>query len=117
MIGLHAVIVAYLCFNLLVAPVNDNAGGAIATIALAGVACHVCAATLPTVAPTDLRALGRGLALGCTIVAAFLLFEYATHMACSEVCNALQQRQTRAGSGSIFGKTPRSRTCRAILRS
>lgn len=78
--AVHAVIVVYLCLNGLVAPVTDNAMGAIATIAMGGLACHIGAVAFPTVPARDLKLMARGLMLGCVLAAALLFIEYASRM-------------------------------------
>lgn len=79
-IVVHAIIVLYLCLNALLAPVTDNAGGAIATIALAGLAFHICAAALPSLPERDLRLMAQGLFFGALLAAAFLAAEYLSRM-------------------------------------
>jgi exopolysaccharide production protein ExoQ len=99
-----AVIVLYLCLNVLVAPVTDNAWGAIATIALGGLACHVAVAAFPTVPMHDLRLMGRGLMIGCFVIATLILIEYASHMsilrALQAASEALNVRIIRTDAGT-----------------
>jgi len=75
-----AAIVLYLCLNLLIAPVSDNATGAIFTIALAGLACHVCASAFPGMSSRDLKLMARGLVIGCLLAGTFLAIEYISRM-------------------------------------
>ena len=72
--------VLYLCVNLLLAPMIDNAVGAVVTIALAAGACHLCAAAFPILRIRDLKLMALGLFMGCLLMAGFLFFEYMTRM-------------------------------------
>lgn len=99
-----AAIVFYLCLNVLFAIVTDNAAGAIVTIALGGLACHICGAAFPGMQARDLTLMARGLMIGGVLVAAFLFVEYASRMsllrAVQHAAEAAQLRFVRIDAGT-----------------
>lgn len=102
--AVHAVLVLYLCLNVLIAPVTDNAIGAIATIALGGLVCHVGIAAFPTIPARELRLMGRGLMIGGVVVAAVLFIEYVSRMSVlrtvQSAAEAINVRMVRMDAGT-----------------